>query len=308
MTTAQLPSGGFDAASLMAYERQPSSPPPNPVDVQNALAVPPIHQQVSGQMPPPGTPPAGVDPAEYKEFLAFKASKAAANAPAPATAPTPAPTPEPAKVQTPGEVNESVSMADAARGSDPVLDSMLTVFDHGAKGLDRSRALGNALSRSDASLVDVAYIREVAGDQADALIAVAKSIVTHATASVAAVESAILTAAGGQASWDAAAAAFNKTAQPGMKSYVASEMGSGNRDRILAAAALVTEHAKSSGLVPDQGQHITPGGGGQPGNGSALSKAEFKTELAKLDKRDRNYDTLTKALFERRVRGANAGL
>ncbi len=299
--TAQVNSANFDAASLLAYERPQAPPSVDPT------VVPPPNQQTPGMLPPPGTPPAGVDQAEYKEFLAFKEAKAkAAAVPAPSATPTPAS--EPVKI-TPSESNESVNLMDNAAGSDPVMKSMLTVFDHGAKGLDRSRALGNALARGDASLVDVAYIREHGGEQAESLIEVAKSIVTHATAAVAEVSTAILAASGGQAGWDAAAAAFNKTALPSMRDYVAKEMESGNRARILAAAAFVTDHAKGSGLVTNQGVVVQPGGGnnGNPSE-SALSKGDFKAELAKLDKRDRQYQAKTDALFERRVRGANAGL
>lgn len=302
--TAQINSATLNPAALMAYER---APVPDVVAAQAALAVPPAHEQVEGMLPPAGTPPAGVDADLYKEFLAFKASKSAAPAPAPAEQPQ-AEKPELAKVTAP-EPSESVTLLDNASGHDPVMKSMLTVFDHGAKGLDRSRALGLALSRNDPSLVDVAYIREAGGDAAESLIEVAKSIVTHTAAAVASVEKEILTSAGGQAAWDAAAAAFNKSALPGMRAYVAAEMESGNRSRILAAAALVTEQAKGAGLVPTLGTHVTPGGGdnGNP-SGAALSKADFKDELAKLNQRDRQYQTKADALMERRRRGINAGL
>ena len=302
--TAQLNSASFDPASLLAYERAPA---PDVIAAQAALAVPPSHQQVEGMLPPAGTPPAGVDPVEYKEFLAFKAAQAKAVAPAPTPA-APTPAAEPAKITAP-EANESVSLMDNAAGHDPVMKSMLTVFDHGAKGLDRSRALGLALSRNDPSLVDVAYIKEHGGEAADSLIEVAKSIVAHTAAAVASVEKEILSTAGGQAAWDAAAAAFNKSALPGMRAYVAAEMESGNRSRILAAAALVTEQAQGAGLVATPGTHITPGGGdnGNP-SGSALSKADFKDELAKLDQRDRQYQTKSDVLMERRRRGMQAGL
>lgn len=302
--TAQLNSASFDPASLLAYERPTA---PNPVAAAAALAVPPAHEQVEGMLPPAGTPPAGVNPDDYKEFLAFKAAKAAAAAPAPTPAAAPVAS-EPVKVTAP-ESSESVSLMDNAAGHDPVMKSMLTVFDHGAKGLDRSRALGLALARNDPSLVDVAYIKEHGGEAAESLIEVAKSIVAHTAAAVASVEKEILTSAGGQAAWDAAAAAFNKSALPGMRAYVASEMESGNRSRILAAAALVTEQAKGAGLIVTQGTVIT-GGGGDNGNpsGSALSKADFKSELAKLNPRDRQYQAQTDALFARRQRGQQAGL
>lgn len=307
MTTQQVNTAGMDLQALMQHDRQPAAPaaPPQPMTY-----VPPAHQQVAGDLPPPGAAPAGVDAAEYREFLAYKASKNAPipQAPAAPAAPAPAAPVFATPAQAAQEARDSAAVADAARAHDPVMDSMLTIFDNGAKGLDRSRALGNALSHGDPSLVDEAYIRENGGDNAEALIKVARSLVAHATAQVQEVSSAIVASAGGQEQWDAAAAAFNKSASPAMQAYVASEMESGNKARILAAAALVTEQARAAGLVVTPGQQYTPGGAAPGANGSAISKAEFKSELAKLNRRDPNYQAQETALKDRRSRGMAQGL
>lgn len=67
-----------------------------------------------------------------------------------------------------------------------------------APGLNVVRALGNAIDRADLSLIDTAYLREVGGDKAERLIALATNMVNHVTTSVDNMVSEIEAKAGGQ--------------------------------------------------------------------------------------------------------------
>lgn len=248
--------------------------------------------------------PAGVDAAEFAAFQAWKASQ---GQPAPNAAPV-APVAPAAPAAVPVSPTAALDTTVNAAKADPILNSMLTLLDKSVANLDRSRAIGNALTYGDPQLVDIAYLREIGGAQADSLIEIARGVVTHATAAADAAAQSIYAKAGSEANWNAASAAFNKGAPAHLKQFVAYSLNSGDRSQIDAAASTVVEFARASGLVPVLPTGQVNSGGGAPGSAQALSKAQFQAELSKLDRNARGYEEARGELMGRRQLGKDLGM
>lgn len=295
--------------------------PPLPQGATNVSErIPDQSQQTPGYVPPTNSPAdqfvlpqtqaqkeaaakaAGISPedlAAFEQFKAFQASQKAAPAATPAAA-------TPAVVVSPVA---ALDVAVAASKQDPVLGSMLAVFDSAVSGgVDRNRALGNALTHGDASLIDVAYLTEKGGANAANLVQIAKGIVAHCNTMAEVAVKSIHTIAGGEANWGAATAAFNKGAPQHLKQYVATALNSGDKTQIDAAATSVVEWARASGMVATPSTGFVQTGGGAPGSAQGLSKADFQKAHAALDKTDRNYESLKGELYGRRAIGRQLGL
>ncbi|HVH93237.1 MAG TPA: hypothetical protein VM783_17870 [Candidatus Acidoferrum sp.] len=197
---------------------------------------------------------------------------------------------------------------DVAQIDDPIIKAMATVMTTTAKGMDLDRAIGKAVSFGDASLIDVHYIREAGGQNAEQLTEIAKGIVASVNAKAQAVTADVHSLVGGEANWNASVAAFNQAAPHELRVIVGEMLDSHDTNRIKAGAKLVAEFGKSSGHIPQQGASLlnTVSAGSQ---GQGLSKAQFKQELAKLNKNDEAaYAEAREALIARRTLGARAGL
>ena len=281
--------------------------------------IPPSNQQVPGYVPTiqsaadPFVLPltdaqklaaaqvAGIDPAELAAFRAFKAAQGAAPAaPVANAAVTPA--------IFPTNATGALDLAVRASSHDPILGSMLGIFDGTAAGVDRGRALGNALTHGDPALIDVAYLREVGGKDAERLVTIAQGIVQHCTAQAAAATSSVYALAGGEANWDAATAAFNRSAPDHLKQFVKYSLDSGSASQVDAGAKAVVEFAKSSGLVATSGTGFVATGGGQPGSAQGLSKEGFQSAHSALDKNSRTYEREKGELYGRRQIGKQMGI
>lgn len=243
---------------------------------------------------------AGIDPAELAAFRAFKAAQAAA----PAAAAVPAARP----ASTPTNATGGLDLAVRAASHDPILGSMLGIFDGTAAGVDRGRALGNALTHGDPALIDVAYLREVGGKDAERLVTIAQGIVQHCTAAAAQATASVFALAGGEANWDAATAAFNRSAPDHLKQFVKYSLDSGSASQVEAGAKAVVEFAKSSGLVATPGTGFVASGGGAPGSAQGLSKEAFQAAHAALDKNSRTYEREKGELYGRRQIGKQMGI
>lgn len=293
--------------------------PPLPSGATNVaardLAAPPASQQVPGYVPitqnqadqyviPPtdaqkaaAALAAGIDPAELAAFRAFQASKAAN----PAVVP-------PTQTATPTSPTGALDLAVRAASHDPILGSMLGIFDGAGAGIDRGRALGNALTHGNPALIDVAYLREVGGKDAERLVTLAQGIVQHCTASAARATETVYSLAGGEANWDAATAAFNRSAPDHLKQFVKYSLDSGAASQIEAGAKAVVEFAKSTGLVPTPGTGFVATGGGAPGSAQGLTKEAFQAAHAALDKNSRTYEREKGELYGRRQIGKQMGI
>jgi hypothetical protein len=190
---------------------------------------------------------------------------------------------------------------------DPILRSMATVMQTVGKGLDMNRALGLAIERGDAALIDTAYLREKGGDSAEQLIVIAKGIVEAVEAQATAVTAGIHALAGGEPQWNSSVAAFNKAAPEHLRKVVAVMLDSEKKEQINAAAKLVVEYAKGSGLVPNA-QGLIHNGGTASSSAQALTKEAFQIALRSLKSDDRNYQAQRGDLFARRQQGKNLGL
>lgn len=220
---------------------------------------------------------------------------------------TPAPAAAPAAVEAlvPGAaINRP---ADLSTANDPVLSSMTDVFINIGTGIDMDRALGKALTHGDASLIDLAYIAEKGGAQANALTALAKGIVERVQAQAEAGAQAVYSAAGDKAQWTAAASVFDQSAPAHQKLVIKQMLDSGNPAAIAAAAQSVVEFAKASGLVINKPGMVNAGAA-TANAGQALSKADFQAGLQKLNTNSRTFAAERETLFQRRSLGKSLGL
>lgn len=183
---------------------------------------------------------------------------------------------------------------------------MATVMRTAGKGLDMDRVLGKALEHGSTDLIDVAYLKEKAGDTAEDLLAIARGIVEAVNAKAIEQEKAVFALAGSEANWHASVAAFNKSAAPELRAVIVQMFNSGNAASIEAAGKLVVQFAKGTGAVPSPAALVT-NGGAAPAIGQALSKDEFQSELRKLNPQDRDYVARRGDLYARRQAGKQLG-
>lgn len=277
MAVENIPVAGFNV------------PPAGPGVNERGLP-PPTNQQNPGWVAPPAAPaPAAGPTAAEIQAQVDAAIKAATPAP-----PAPAPVAQPAP-------DLSVD-----KGTDPVLTSLTSIFTGTAQGIDINRAIGNALARGDASLIDTAYINEKGGAQADQLNVIAKAIVDRVATQTNAAVDAVHVAAGGEAQWNVAASAFDQQAPKHLKVVIANLLQSGDPESIRAGAQTVIDYVKNNGLVVNPAQLVQAGAAGL-GGAQGMSKAEFQEALRKLEPNSRTYTTDREALFARRVVGKQLG-
>lgn len=269
---------------------------------------------------PPGVPPAGNPPT-----LPPAPVLPGATPPAPAPAPAPAPSADftqavaalaaalgtqqagtpPAEVP-PVTDPESINNLNIEKIQNPVIKSMAQVMQTAGKGLDMDRVFKKALEAGDADLLDVAYIRDKAGANAEQLVTIAQGIVQAVQADTDKAVQAIHGLAGGEANWNASVAAFNQNAPAELRAVIGTMLNSGNNDQIQAAGKLLIQFAQGQGFVPNQQPLVQQNGATLP-TGQALSKAEFQVELRKLDQNSPNYLEERNALFSRRTIGKKMG-
>ena len=282
-----VPPGG---SSTVVDGSKPNIPPSNP---QPGFVVPPIT--------PAPSAPAGAEPEASKvapksleaTVAALTAALAAQNA-----------TKQPAPAATPDA--DSLNAFDPNVLQDPVLRSMATVMQTVGKGIDMDRVFSKALETGNAEFIDVAYLRDSAGENAEQLITIAQGIIQAVNAQASAMESKVYGLAGSEAQWNACTAAFNTGAPEAIKQVVATMLNSGVNSQIEAAAGLVVEFAKGSGFVPNANPLVQSGGAAMPAS-QALSKDEFQAELRKLNPNDRGFEKARGELFARRQAGKQLG-
>lgn len=271
--------------------------PPPPAKMEPGFVVPPAPGAATSQDAHAPVASAAAPAVGNDLTAALAALTAAMKAQAPAAEPAPETSPIP---------TSGLAEFDVAGIEDPILRSMATVLQVSGKGLDLDRVLGNALDRGDPSLVDVAYLREKAGNQADQLITIAQGIVQAVEAQAAQVEKGIHDAAGGRANWDAAVAVFNKEAPQELRVVIAQLLNSTVRSQIDAGAKLVLEFSKGTGALPRTAPSVNGVAAGAS-SAQALSKEEFQLELRKLNPASRGYEQARNDLFARRQMGRQLG-
>ena len=218
-------------------------------------------------------------------------------------APEPAPAAE-KPTWLPGAVNEfNVDSID-----DPIIRSMASVLKVAGDGLDLDRVLGNALALGDPNLVDVAYIAERGGKNAQQIAEIAKGIVQAVNAKSEAITKEIHALAGGEAQWSQAAAVFNKAAPVELREIVKSLLDSTDPNKIKAGAKIVNEFGRASGQLPRQGASLLSGSAAANAGAAGLSAAAFKAELTKLNPNKPGFLEAREDLFARRAAGKRMGI
>lgn len=272
---------------------------PNPAPVGNtpplgAAAVPPANAQ-PGFVTPQALPVLPAAPQSTAELAAAVTKLTEAMAAKPA---------EPAKAAEPA-VADSLNALNPDTIEDPTLRSMASAFKILGAGLDFDRIFAKAIDAGDPKLLDLAYLREKAGANADGLVGLAESIVNFTNQQAQEQAKAIYALAGGETQWNAATAAFNANAPAEYKLAVKQLIDSGVRSNVEAGAKLVTQFALGQGYVPTPAGLINSESGAP--QGASLSKVEFQAELRKLNPNDRDYMDKRESLFARRRLGNTQG-
>lgn len=203
---------------------------------------------------------------------------------------------------------DSLNAFDPASLQDPILRSMATVMQSIGKGIDMDRVFSKALEHGDAGLLDVAYLREKGGENAEQLLTIAQGIVSAVNAQGEALQKSVHEAAGGSATWNASTAVFNKAAPSELRTVAKLLLDSGDANKVKAGAKLVVEFAKSKGLVPQHSARVADGSTAAMPAAAGLSKPAFQDELRKLNTQARDYTEQREALFARRAFGRTIGL
>lgn len=196
---------------------------------------------------------------------------------------------------------------DLANTGNAVLDAGIKMMQQvaGLNSADVERIMAKAYERGDASLIDTAYIKERFKEHAPYVEQLASEYIRHTQERVTSVVDAVYKSAGGKESWDTANQAFTQHAPAHLKNAVEALS---NAENFTAAAELVLEFARSSGLIAVPGEHIQ--GGGAVANG-ALSQENFRKELSALRQSvgNRSFESgPAKAQYDALVRRRQAGM
>ena len=280
MTTA-VPTEGFNA------------PPAGGAPNGNPIPIPP---QVTA--PAPDATPATAAPAPAGLDAAIAAMTAAIQSLTPAT--------NAAQAAVEQAVESSLNGYDVNSIEDPIIKSMATVMQTVGKGIDLDRAIGKAIEDGRADLIDIAYLKEAGGANAQDLITIATGLVNAVAAKSASVSNEVHALAGGQANWDAGVAVFNQVAPQELRIVVAQMLDSGKEQLIKAGAKMVVEFSKNSGKLPNVNP-LLQSGASAPAAAQALDKVSFQTELRKLDPNARDFQSQREQLFARRQLGRQLG-
>ena len=214
----------------------------------------------------------------------------------------------PTEAEKPAWLKGSVNQFDVDGIDDPIIKSMASVLKVAGKDLDLDRVLGNALAFGDPNLVDVAYIAEKGGANAQQLVQIAQGIVQAVEAKSAALMSEVYVQAGGEAAWAQSTAVFNKVAPPELRMTVKTMLDSTNPAFIKAGAKIVSEFGRASGQLPQQGSALLNGASAGFGAANGLTAASFKTEHNKLNPADPGFQEARNELFARRALGKRSGM
>ena len=210
----------------------------------------------------------------------------------------------------PSEQGSEVAAVPGAPQStgDDVLDGIVESVAIAYPKLSIDRAVGKAIEAGDARFIDEAYIREVAGKDADRLIKVAKSAVSRVNESATQLKETVYSAVGGEQNWQTAVAAFNKGAPKELREAVAVMLDSGKGTQVKAAAQLVSQFASAGGFIRSSEDRSNAPQYSAAAGGQGLSAADFKAEIAKLDRNARGFQEKRADLYNRRALGQKAGL
>ncbi|QMP84061.1 hypothetical protein pphageT12_43 [Pseudomonas phage pphageT12] len=209
-------------------------------------------------------------------------------------------------VEVPGKepVPQSSSVSEMAGelAKDPNLAPAVNYLDAFCteNKVDMARAFGNAAAEGDARFIDRAYLKDVLGDKADAVIKTAEGVLAYSSAYAEQTVSAVHTLAGGEAQWSAAGDAFNKHAPAEERKLIVEMLESGSREKVVYAAKRIMEYATQAGAIVKH----NPQALGQPGNQKGLTNAEYIKAISERNIPEEKYQ----ALRQLRQLGKSQGL
>ena len=264
----------------------------------------------------PATPNADVPPVPVRDpvsgqwVLPSAAAPVAQSPLAPAGAPqAPVPVPEKAPVpeaaiQKPvqpvqGETYLETSVnhfaAEVGIESDAIMESIEKALEHG-----------------DIGLINVANLGALTPEQAQRATQLAQMAYQHTQTEISNMQQAVYAAAGGEAQWNSAIAAFNASATDEAKGYVA--YLADHAGNAKAAAEYVTKYVQGAGLTTQVQQAPIQGGTGAP-VAQGLDKQSYSNGIHSLEMQlasrqitQGEYNTQLADLDYRRQLGRNAGL
>lgn len=238
--------------------------------------------------------------------------------PGPATTPTPDAVAPVVPVQPVAPIVPAVLPVTEPTTTDSVmdtgnaaLDAAINVFTTVTKATeaDMVRAVGKALEYGREDLIDVAFIKEKFGVNADQAIQLAKAAITEKASNLVRQETEVHTLAGGKANWDAAISVYHTNAPEYMKAAIVGLMDSG---KVKEGTQMLLDFAKSQGLTP--GAPLLDNPAVVPGAAGALDATGFRVELDKLYKEAGGrslesgvYGDRYKSLMARRDAGRQLG-
>lgn len=201
-----------------------------------------------------------------------------------------------------------VNTFDLSKVQDPIIKSMGNILQTVGKDLDLDRVLGRALAEGDVTLIDAAYVGEKGGQNAAQILEIAKGLVQQVAAKSQAVTSKVHATAGGEQQFSLAMQVFNQSAPAELKMLTKMMLDSPDENMILNGAKLVAEFGKASGSIPQQGAALLNTGATGAYGLQGLSKAQFQSELGKLNRNAPDYQEQRDILYSRRAVGKRTNM
>src|SRR5690606_22693926 len=125
-----------------------------------------------------------------------------------------------------------------------------------------------------------AYLKEKGGANAKQLQDISRQIIELSAAESAANEVAVYSAAGGEANWKAAVAAFNKHAPKHLRTVAVKLLDAPNKSQILEGAKFVLQVARQGRFVADKADMLTAAG--DRASEARIDKTEFQKRLSEI--------------------------
>ena len=302
--------GAGTAANHAAANFGGGAAPVAPAIPNSAPAQAPI-AHTAPTTPNADTPPVPVrDPVSGQWVLPSAAAPVAQSPLAPAGAPqAPVPVPEkapvpeaaiqkpvqPVKGETYLETSVNHFAAEVGIESDAIMDSIEKALEHG-----------------DVGLINVSNLGDLTPEQAQRATQLAQMAYQHTQTEISNMQQAVYAAAGGEAQWNSAIAAFNASATDEAKGYVA--YLADHAGNAKAAAEYVTKYVQGAGLTTQVQQAPLQGGTGAP-VAQGLDKQSYSNGIHSLEMKlasrqitQGEYNTHLSDLDYRRQVGRNAGL
>lgn len=176
----------------------------------------------------------------------------------------------------------------------------------GATEQDIDRATSKAIEYGDPNLIDVQFLKERFGADADSAIELTKAVIEYSATETERLIQDVYNSAGGKEAWAQSVSLFNSVAPKSMVNVIRTMLDSGDVNSIREASKAIVDFASNSGaMVAKSGTRIQAGGG--ISNSQGLSAEEFREERGKLNPNSRNYEEQYYSLMERRKLGKQLG-